>query len=343
MFHRFLVLLSILLVFSLYGCIDDGDQPKPQKPEYKPLEPSPYPIETKPIIVEGDIVKTPPRAPFEMTFLDMGHGDSTLIISQNKTILIDTGADKSANKLISTLKSKGITKIDLLILTSNDETFSSGALEILRRYDVEEVWTNSVNYDDLGWRLIIDAADKSLRKKVNHPDSKDIGGTRFTVLNPFEDEDAPNAQHDQLVIKAEYGSFCTILFGANEASGEDSYGSVTDNVERKILLSRTPIDCDIIKPANHGTAISTSFMILDAISPKDGIISVGPNDQGLPASVTLRRMMIRDTDVYITEKLGDIKVESFGTGYDISTEYELDSKYERMLSQIENGKIDYIR
>ena len=57
----------------------------------------------------------------EVSILDVGQGDSSLIRLKNKNILIDTGGninyDISKNILIPYFKSVGIKKIDYLVLT----------------------------------------------------------------------------------------------------------------------------------------------------------------------------------------------------------------------------------
>ena len=50
-------------------------------------------------------------------FLDVGQGDSSLIIFGNKTILIDAGEIDMGDRVVNDLKAIGVTRIDLLVAT----------------------------------------------------------------------------------------------------------------------------------------------------------------------------------------------------------------------------------
>ena len=94
-------------------------------------------------------------------FIDIGQGDSTLIISPNKkTILIDGGGSKD-NKtfdigkqtLIPYLLDKGITKLDYIIISHFDSDHVGGLLSVMEQLNVEKAiickqGKNSENYQN---------------------------------------------------------------------------------------------------------------------------------------------------------------------------------------------------
>jgi competence protein ComEC len=62
--------------------------------------------------------QTPPASPearLTVTFLDTGQADCTLVQDHGKTLLIDAGGNDGARKLVSTLRQKGVKKIDVLV------------------------------------------------------------------------------------------------------------------------------------------------------------------------------------------------------------------------------------
>ena len=81
-----------------------------------------------------------------ITFIDVGQGDSTLIeLSHNRgTMLID------AYNCIDFLKSKGIKKIDYLILTHSDDDHIKQASEIIDYYNVKNIM---IPYYDDGFNI----------------------------------------------------------------------------------------------------------------------------------------------------------------------------------------------
>ena len=77
----------------------------------------------------------------EVVFLDVGQGDATLVITpENNTILIDGGGTQDSGEvgqytLLPYLKSRGITRIDLMISTHPDQDHIDGLLTVLDALD----------------------------------------------------------------------------------------------------------------------------------------------------------------------------------------------------------------
>ena len=96
--------------------------------------------------------------------LDIGQGDSFILHSNNKTVLIDTGGNMSfirdkwmkkrnnnslvKNITIPLLKSLGIKKIDIMILTHGDYDHLGEALNLINNFKVGKVYINDnkINY-----------------------------------------------------------------------------------------------------------------------------------------------------------------------------------------------------
>ena len=102
----------------------------------------------------------------EILFLDVSQGDSILLhYPHNKyNILIDTGGNYnyeiSKNIIIPYLKSKGINKIDYLILTHGDYDHMGESINLIENFKVEKVIFNCGKFNDLEKELI-----KVLEKK----------------------------------------------------------------------------------------------------------------------------------------------------------------------------------
>lgn len=102
--------------------------------------------------------------------IDVGQGDSLIISSKNKTVLIDTGGkvkykqeewqktnkDSSIvkNITIPLLKSKGLKKIDFLIITHGDYDHMGEAINLVNNFKVEKVIFNCGPYNILEQELI---------------------------------------------------------------------------------------------------------------------------------------------------------------------------------------------
>ena len=91
---------------------------------------------------------------FEVTFYKIGKADSSLILDNNKIILIDTGEEDDSEEIINSIKEKGIKKIDYLILSHYDKDHIGSAANIILNFDINRIIgpdyvENSIYYDAL--------------------------------------------------------------------------------------------------------------------------------------------------------------------------------------------------
>ena len=91
-------------------------------------------------------------------FIDVGQGDSTLIVTpQNKTILIDGGGSSSEfdvgkNTLVPYILDRGFTQIDIIIISHFDQDHVGGIMTVLQELKVKKVYISkqvekSENYE----------------------------------------------------------------------------------------------------------------------------------------------------------------------------------------------------
>ena len=94
----------------------------------------------------------------ELTMFDVGEADSILITYPHikSNILIDTGKTEYTmiNGIIPYLKSKGIKKINYLIITHGDLDHIGGALTLTKNFKVENIILNNNDYTELELELI---------------------------------------------------------------------------------------------------------------------------------------------------------------------------------------------
>lgn len=335
-----LVLLGLVLSGLLLsaGCLGFGESPTPAAPAYNstpthvpvnPMNNTPVPnttIPPQPVLA----------APFEMSFINLSFADATLIRTKDRTILFDAGSADSAPALVSYLQSKGIERIDLLILSSNDPAFVGGAPEILRQFTVGEVWTNGGAYSDPLWSSIQDAMGPAASRAVVYGDNKSWGDLGVVVLNPQTSR--LSGDGDSTAIKVSYGSFCALLFSNSVAAGASSAdaGTVVGGVDSRIISGSVPITCPVLRVSHHGSANAASFQLLNKANPADAIISVGPNPpQNLyPAPTLIRRLILSNVTVWTTDRLGTVTVTSDGSTYSIKSDKPRDARYGKFLESV---------
>lgn len=218
----------------------------------------------------------------QVVFLNVNQGDSTLISGSNNSyhILIDTGGslyyDVATSKTIPFLKSQGIRKLDLVIITHMDYDHY-GALESLESNFVVENTIYGWQYDE------IKIGDLTLHNLNNY----------YHLWNDKNDMSAvfyfKHANNDFLIM-----------------------GDAPIKIEEKIIMDNHNLECDVIKIGHHGSKTSSSKNFLTAISPKLAIISVGNNSYGLPDSEVLNLLESLNILYFRTDMNANIRITSSG-------------------------------
>lgn len=232
-----------------------------------------------------------------VTFLDVGQGDSSVIILPfGKTILIDTGGlylsryNISKNKTVPYLNSLGISKIDLLILTHGDYDHMGEAINLVDNFKVEKVIFNCGPYNDLEQELI-KVLDK---KKISY--YKEL--SELSVFNNklyFLNTSIYNNENDNSnVLYFNYNNYQFLFMG--DASIEK---------EKDILNEYSIENIDFLKIGHHGSDTSSSKEFIDIMNPNYSIISVGKNNRyGHPNKEVLDSL--EDSKIYRTDEDGSI-------------------------------------
>lgn len=345
-------LFAIFLVFSFVfwaGCTNTNPN-SDLDVEFEPSKPS-LDRTNYPAGANGgeNITAYEPTHPMEIAFLDVGFGDATLIRMGDKTILFDAGPDTDASHIKDYLRAHGVVSLDLLILSSSDKLFSSGALDIMRSVPVEKVWvSNSKLGASSSWDEIISLASTFDLTEVTYGDKYEDGDFSLTVLNPFPGTKSVNPATDSIVLKAQYKDFCAVLFSGSEASGAsgNDAGTVFGGVDNRVISGPIDVECEVLRVSAHGSGNSASFQLLDSMGPpKMAVISVGPNPpvNKYPEPTLIRRLLLRNIDVYLTDRLGDVVVKSSGSGYDVETTYPVGTDYAKFINDVGYGSKGYYR
>lgn len=234
----------------------------------------------------------------EVTFIDVGQGDSTFIkLPRNKgSILVDTGGNSSEtfslgkDVIVKYIKSCGIRKLDYLILTHGDYDHVGETIEIVNSIKVKQIIINDGDINNNEYTIINYFKNYSIKKAG---DVININGYIFYFLNPIT---LTNENDNSLVIYSKIKNNNILITG-----------DISKNIEESII-KKYNIDVDILKIAHHGSSTSTSNIFIDSISPKYAIISVGlVNKYNHPDINTVEYLKNNVNKLYITSNDGSIK------------------------------------
>ncbi|MCK9537062.1 MAG: DNA internalization-related competence protein ComEC/Rec2 [Bacilli bacterium] len=221
----------------------------------------------------------------EVVFLDLYNGESILICDQYNrcNVVIDTG-DGRNKEVTSYLKRRGIKKIDYLIITHNHHDHNGEASEIIKEFTVNNIVVSA--YDNSELSSIADI-------KVKKGDKLGCGNLVFHILHP----DAPylDENDNSIVVYVLVGEYYFLFLG-----------DVGNTVESKIALMNLKVD--VVKIAHHGSANSTSPLLLANIKPRYAVIQTGRIEQfGFPAEKTIATLQRNNVTVYRTDQHYSVK------------------------------------
>lgn len=252
----------------------------------------------------------------EITMLDVGQGESLFLRDvTGKTILIDVGGKAESNKkikawqekvttsnaqrtLIPYLKSRGVVKIDQLILTNTDKEHAGDLLEVTKAFHVGEILVSKGSLKQKEFVAELQATQTKVRS-ITAGENLPIFGSQLEVLSPRKIGDG--GHEDSLVL---YGKLLDKHFLFT--------GNLEEKGEKDLLKQYPDLEVDVLKAGQHGSKKSSSSVFLEQLKPEITLISVGKNNRTkIPHQETLTRLEGINSKVYRTDQQGAIRFKGW--------------------------------
>ncbi|MGN1383749.1 MAG: DNA internalization-related competence protein ComEC/Rec2 [Clostridia bacterium] len=223
-------------------------------------------------------------------FIDVGQGDSTLIVTPSKkTILIDGGGSESFDVgekvLLPYLLGRRIRKIDYIMISHFDTDHCKGIFTVIENLKVKNIIISkqaekSENYKKFKEIvankkiniILVKAGDKIKIDKYIY----------FKILFPTEKLIMQNPlNNNSMVSKLNYKSF-KMLFT----------GDIEEIAEKEILnLQKDKLKSTILKVAHHGSNTSSTQEFINSVKPELALIGVGKNNTfGHPSECVVEKL-----------------------------------------------------
>lgn len=254
----------------------------------------------------------------EITMLDVGQGESIFLRDvTGKTILIDVGGKAESSKkiekwqekettsnaqrsLIPYLKSRGVAKIDQLILTNTDKEHVGDLLEVTKAFHVGEILVSKGSLKQKEFVAELEAT-KTKVGSVTVGENFPIFGSQLEVLSPRKIGDG--GHEDSLVL---YGKLLDKHFLFT--------GNLEEKGEKDLLKHYPDLEVDVLKAGQHGSKKSSSSAFLEQLKPEMTLISVGKSNRTkLPHQETLTRLETINSKVYRTDQQGAIRFKGWNS------------------------------
>lgn len=216
-------------------------------------------------------------------FIDVGQGDSTLIVTpKNKKILIDGGEGKT-NVLFQYLLDRRINKIDYIIISHFDSDHCNGLIEIIEKMRVENIVMSKQSKESEEYKKILESIkQKNIKVSSVKAEDKIIieKNLYIKILNPAEKFEFQDLNNNAIVAKLVYKNFSMLFTGDIEKAEE--------NLAKKY---KNELKSTILKVAHHGSKTSTSEEFLKYVEPQIALIGVGENNKfGHPNQITIEKL-----------------------------------------------------
>jgi len=241
----------------------------------------------------------------EVTFFDVGEGDSVFIETpRHYQIVVDGGP--SSTTLLKKINQElpfWDRHLDLMVLTHPDKDHLAGLLPVFKYYEVEKVlWTGVVKETAIyqEWREVLEESGSEV---IIAEEDQDLESPQvyFDVLYPFlsfNRQTFSDYNDTSVVMKVVYQGGQFLLTG-----------DISETIENKLIREEVDLQSDILKVAHHGSKSSTGRSFLNAVRPQMAIISVGENSYGHPDKTVLNRLQDYEVKVLRTDQEGDIKIK----------------------------------
>jgi competence protein ComEC len=269
------------------------------------------------------------RGEMELTVLDVGQGDSLLLVSPGgRTLLIDgggafggfpghaehLGVDPGEEAVSPYLWSRGFQHIDFVAVTHGHQDHLGGLTAVLQNFRVGTLMIGREVGGPALAKLEALARDRGVaivhevRGEQLHWD-----GAEGNVLWPEAGTDdlkvAPK-NNDSIVMRWELGGTAFMLPGDAEKQSE-----------REILSENAEVDlrADVLKIGHHGSKNSTTEDFLAAVHPRLAVISAGENNPyGHPSPELLERLENAGVRTLRTDRDGAVHILTDGQRLEVS-------------------------
>lgn len=257
--------------------------------------------------------KTGEESSFQITFIDVAHGDAALVECDGHFMLIDAGGSAEAGQAVCEVLDPKIQenpkfKLDYLVISHLHTDHYNGfptVLAYLKRNGIskiKETWCNVTQARTDSDRNFISELNSYYKKwegtytYITVPDVRKkpykLGSAEVYIISNRAIE--PN---DSLVILIEYGESSFLFTGDMERKQELEVMNSIDSVS-------------LLKVAHHGSSTSTSLDFLQITNPDYAIISKKDSDLIDQTINNLIQSGTKKSNIYVTSDVGNIIVNA---------------------------------
>lgn len=239
-----------------------------------------------------------------VNFLDVGQGDAILIRTpQGQNILIDGGPDNILLSEVAKVLPWWERKIDYLIITHFHADHMMGFIEVLNKYEVDNILVTSHQPDDFLYNIWTKAlGEHNLEPTIVEAGERLILEEDLYWQVLLADDYHEDHNDNSLVIRLSFKEIDFLFMG-----------DLPTKQEGKILAHNFIIQSEVIKVGHHGSKYSSGPEFLNKVKPALCIIQSGlDNKFGHPHQEAVDRFNEIGCQIKDNQLAGTITVLSDG-------------------------------
>ncbi|MEG2000663.1 MAG: MBL fold metallo-hydrolase [Evtepia sp.] len=230
--------------------------------------------------------------------MQLKDADCTVVQSEGKVMVIDTGAPEDAQTVMLALERLGIERIHCLLLTHPDRDHIGNASAILQQYPVEQIRMPNVKKNsEIESVLLCEIAAQNIA--INHPEKTGetfaFGACSMRMFPGYET--AYEQINDHSIAAVLTCGTVRVFFGGD-----------IENKRIKEFLHDPIAPCDVVKMPHHGRDEKKSAALLSMLRPKICVVTADHAEEAVEAALSASRVCYTaEAAVYIT--IHDNKLE----------------------------------
>ncbi len=264
-------------------------------------------------------VPRPADGEFELLAPDIGQGNAVLLRTRGHALLFDAGpvyapgADAGERVLLPLLRSAGLHRLDMLMLSHRDGDHVGGAATLMQALDVAELRSSL----EPGHPLLR-AGPATVRCEAGQGWHWD--GVHFEVLHPLP-------AHFEAGLKS---NDLSCVLRVTSAAGRRALlaGDLQAEQEKALVRREADLRADVLLVPHHGSKTSSSAELLAAVQPAVGLVQAGYRSRfGHPAPPVLARYQAAGTAVVASPSCGAWRWQSDAPLSTASCERDANRRY----------------
>lgn len=229
---------------------------------------------------------------FRLTQLDVGQGLSSVIQTQNNTLIYDAGDrfnarfDMGKLVIIPFLEQNNITDPNILLISHADRDHIGGSAAVLARYPKIKVITSA-----------LEQFDHHSVEKCAYGMQWDWDGVNFEILSPrlIDEKDIYHGNNSSCVMRIGNAWHSVLLTGDIEKAVENR---LVDLIPHKLAAQ-------VLIVPHHGSSTSSSDAFIDSVFPEIAVFSTGyKNRFRFPKQDIISRYEVRQVTMLNTARDG---------------------------------------